>query len=204
MTDQLPQDGQQPTEYMGFYEDGIVRLAARMNWPNGTPVCVRLADIRPPHTTRDLGKVIVAGFGLAGRWIADIFDRHGIEYVIVEQNAETVAVQRKLGRTVIQGNIADEDTLRRAGIDTASIIALTIPDEQAVIQATRIARALKPGIYIVARTTHSSAGMQAALYGADEVIKAEQLVARQFYEMLLRKIGLQPSPKPDRTPDPPA
>jgi len=69
---------------------------------------------------------------------------------------------------------------------------VTVPDEQAVLTATKLARRLNPNIYIVARTLYSSSGMQATQFGADEVVKAEQVVARQFYEMLLRKIG-----KPD-------
>jgi len=176
-------------EYLGIYEDGVIRLSARVDWPEGTPVSVRVADSESLVTDKGFGKVIVAGFGLAGRWVADIFDRHGIDYVIVEENLDTVRTQRSLGREVVEGNIASEETLRYAGIEHASILALTIPDEAAVLEATRIARRLKPGIYIVARTTYSSAGMQASQLGADDVIKAEQVVARQFYEMLLRKLG---------------
>jgi len=186
-----PDDTLKPerTEYLGTYDDGAVRLAARVNWPDGTLVSVRVAEIGSEAALKEFGKVIVAGFGLAGRWVADIFDRHGIKYVIVENSPQTIEAQRKLGREVVEGNVADEDTLRRAGIEEASILALTIPDEQAVLQATRLARSIKPGIYIVARTTHSSAGLQATQLGADEVIKAEQVVARQFSEMLLRKLG---------------
>ena len=175
-------------EYLGYYSDGLVRLSARIDWPDGTPVLVRLADLTPGQAARGLGKVIIAGFGLAGRWVADIFDRHGIDYVVVETNPETIETQTKLGRRVICGNIAEEETLRRAGIGEASILALTVPDENAVLEATRLAKQLNPRLYIVARTTYSSSGMQASRLGADEVIKAEQAVARQFYEMLLRKV----------------
>lgn len=178
----------EPEEYLGYYEDGVVRLTARTGWPNGTPVCVRVANLTPEAAARSFFKVIIAGFGLAGRWVADIFDRHNIEYVIVEENAETVETQGKLGRCVVRGNIADEVTLRQAGIAEASILILTIPDEAAVLKATALARQLRPELYIVARTTHSSAGIQARQCGADEVIKAEQVVARHFYEMLLRKV----------------
>ncbi len=177
------------SEYLGVYEGGVVRLRASVDWADGTPVSVRVADLAPQEPGKKLGKVIVAGFGLAGRWIADIFDRHGIEYVVVEKNHDTVRAQRKLGRTVIEGDISEEQTLCRAGIDEASILALTVPDEKAVLEATRLARSLRPGIYIVARTLYSSSGLQASQLGADEVIKAEQVVARQFYEMLLRKIS---------------
>jgi voltage-gated potassium channel Kch len=182
-------DKPQPTEYLGVYQDGAIRLSGAINWPDGTPVTVRVADIDYDHAARQLGKVIIAGYGLAGRWLADIFDRHGIEYVIVERNAETIDAQRKIGKTMIEGDISEEETLRRAGIEEASILALTVPDEEAVLQATQLARAIKPEIYIVARTLYSSSGMQASQLGADEVIKAEQVIARSFYEMLLRKIA---------------
>ena len=35
--------------------------------------------------------------------------------------------------------------------------------------------------------------MEASRLGADDVIKAEQAVARQFYEMLLRKLHSHPT-----------
>ncbi len=192
------QDNPAPGEYLGFYRDGVVTLSARVNWPDGTPVTVRVAEV-PRDEGDSFGRVIVAGFGLAGRWVADIFDRHKIEYVIVEQNPETVATQRQLGRRVVQGPIDSEETLRAAGIDAASMLVLTIPDEAAVITATRAARRMKPGIYIVAGTHHASAGLEAMACGADEVVKAEQVVARQFYEMLLRKVGLRPEVDTART-----
>jgi voltage-gated potassium channel Kch len=181
-------------EYQGTVRNGYVELEGPVNWPDGTRVVVRVATPAPAETQgKDLGPVIIAGFGLAGRWVADIFDRHGIEYTLVDSNPQTVEVQRGLGRSVIEGDIADEETLRRAGIREAAILALTVPNEQVVLRATELARRLKPDIYIVARTTHSSAGMEASRLGADEVVKAEQAVARQFYEMLLRKLNSHPT-----------
>ncbi len=102
------------------------------------------------------------------------------------------ASQRELGRTAVQGDISDPQTLEKAGITEASILALTIPDEQAVLRAVTTARRLRPAIYIVARTTYASAGLEATRLGADDVIKAEQAVARQFYEMLQRKLATRP------------
>lgn len=178
----------EPEEYLGFYEKGVIRLTARTSWPDGTPVSIRVASLTPDDAAKGFGNVIIAGFGLAGRWVADIFDRHRINYVIVEENPETVETQKGLGRRTIRGNIADPETLRQAGIDDASILILTIPDDAAVLETISLARRIRPDLYIVARTTHASTGMQATQCGADEVIKAEQVVARHFYEMLLRKV----------------
>jgi len=177
-------------EYLGTYEKGVVRLAAPVDWPDGTRVTVRVAETPAREGPgKEFGKVIIAGFGLAGRWVADIFNRHGVEYVIVDKNPETIKAQCELGHEAIVGDISQAETLRKAGIEHASILALTIPDESAVLEATRLARQMKPDIYIVARTSYSSSGMRAFQLGADDVVKAEQAVARQFYEMMLRKLG---------------
>jgi voltage-gated potassium channel Kch len=179
----------EPVEYLGYYEDGVIRLPVRTGWPDGTPVTVRVADLASENLARNMGRVIIAGFGLAGRWVADILERHEIEYVIVEENRETVETQRGLGRRIIEGSIADEHALLIAGIASASMLVLTVPEEDTVLRATSLARQLQPDIYIVARTTHVSTGMEASQCGANEVIKAEQAVARFFYEAVLRKVS---------------
>ncbi|MBN1492396.1 MAG: NAD-binding protein [Phycisphaerae bacterium] len=192
-----------PETIEGTYRLGHVELTGPVRWVEGTRVTVKVASVADAATSpSELGPVIIAGFGLAGRWVADIFDRHKVPYVIVERNTETVETQARLARAVIEGDISDEETLRRAGIESASILALTIPDEQAVLKATQLARRLKPDIYIVARTTYSSVGLEATRLGADEVIKAEQAVASQFHEMLLRKLGVERAV--DTTPSGPA
>ncbi|UCD28823.1 MAG: NAD-binding protein, partial [Planctomycetota bacterium] len=109
MDQDCDQDKPKPTEYLGVYKKGTIRLSAAVGWPDGTPVSVRVADISYDEAAKQLGRVIIAGFGLAGRWIADIFDRHGVEYVIVERNPETIEAQRKIGRIVIDGDIADDN-----------------------------------------------------------------------------------------------
>jgi CPA2 family monovalent cation:H+ antiporter-2 len=185
MTDELPVNS---ASCRGIYRGGLVRLLEQAPWDDGTPVEVCPAEAPAADVIKNMGHVIIAGFGLAGRWVAEIFDRHGIDYIVVEQNPDTVKRQKMLGKKIILGDIAQEPTLISAGIETADILALTIPDEQAVLQSTRVARQLRPGIYIVARTTYSSSGMEVAQLGADAVVKAEQAVANHFYELLLRKL----------------
>ena len=46
----------------------------------------------------------------------------------------------------------------------------------------------RPKMYIIARTNFSSQGMKASQLGADDVIKAEQAVALQFYDRIARHI----------------
>lgn len=171
----------------GIYENGRVRLDLPVDWPEGTPLHV--TPMAPVGKSLELdGHVIVVGFGLAGRCVADLLDQTRLSFTIIEKNPVTVITQRALGRNVLLGDVIDAETLVKAGVNNASILALTIPDEAAVLKAVALARRLRPKIYIIARTNYSSQGMKASQLGADDVIKAEQAVALQFYEKLSRHI----------------
>jgi voltage-gated potassium channel Kch len=146
-----------------------------------------------------LDQAVIAGFGLAGRAVADLLDEVGVPYTVIEKNPATVRTQNGLGRRFIAGDTSQEATLAESGVATASLLALTIPDVKAVLAATAAARKLSSAVYIIARTTYSSEGLQAMRLGANEVIKAEQAVALQFYERVLQLTGLPMTPAPGKT-----
>lgn len=135
--------------------------------------------------------VIIAGFGVGGRFIAEYLQEQGIDFLVVELNPGTCDAQRALGVVVIEGDISDESILRRAGIDTASVLALSIPNEQAALAATELAHSIRPEIHIIAGTRYTSTGLQALQKGADEVIVAEQAVAQEFYRRIAKFVTSQ-------------
>lgn len=167
---------------------GQIRLDEPAAWPEGARLIVTPAKAPEPRAPIE-GHVIIVGFGLAGRCVADLLDEARLPYTVVERNPTTVATQRALGRTILQGDATKAEMLMAAGLHDAAMVALTIPDEDAVLEATTLARRLRPDVYIIARTNYSSKGMQASRLGADEVIKAEQAVALLFYDKLRRRIS---------------
>ena len=128
--------------------------------------------------------VIIAGYGVGGRFIAEFLKEHRIPFVIVETNPETCATQRTLGIETILGDITDERILRQAGVESANVLALALPDEAAALRATELANRICPEIHIIAATRYTSTGLAALQHGADEVIVAEQAVAHEFYRRI--------------------
>ncbi|MBU0639474.1 MAG: NAD-binding protein [Planctomycetes bacterium] len=128
--------------------------------------------------------VIIAGFGIGGRFIAEYLQRQRVPFVLVELNRETTETQRALGVDVLYGDVSDEAVLRAAGIERALVLALAVPDDAASIRATEIARRIQPSIHIIAGTRYTSSGMAALQKGADEVIVAEQAVGHEFYRRI--------------------
>jgi len=145
--------------------------------PSQPPPADLPPDLPAPH-------VIIAGFGLPGRFVAELLDFRNIPYTVIEQNPQIVTRVGACGTRIIGGDVREESVLRAAGIESARILALCIPDEKAACDATAVARRLAPSIRIIARCHYTSAGLRAHALGADDVIVAEQLVAREFFKAI--------------------
>lgn len=115
-----------------------------------------------------------------GEWLAD----RGVPFCVIELNPRTVDRCAHNGMHMVSGDIRDERTLRWAGIERAVLFAVAVPDEQAVLQAVSLARAMNPKLRIMARCHFISAGMEARRRGADEVVVEEQIVGEEFVRLL--------------------
>ena len=130
------------------------------------------------------GHAIIAGFGVPGRAVAELLESRGTPYTVIETNPATVTRAEKPGRRLVCGDARDPEVLRRAGIETATLLVIAIPDESAALEATRQARQLSSTIRIITRTHFTSAGIEARQLGANEVVVAEQAAAREFARIL--------------------
>lgn len=140
------------------------------------------------------GHAVIAGFGVPGRAVGELLAARNMPYCVIELNPRTVDRCSHNGVHMIAGDVREEQILRRAGIERAMLFAVAIPNEGAVLEAVRIARALNPKIYIMARCHFISAGMEAHRRGANEVVIEEQIVAQEFVRLL--EHGIAPLPLP--------
>ena len=121
--------------------------------------------------------MIVIGFGVPGRAVVDAGRKVGAEVCVIEKNSQTVKRCHTAGVKMIVGDARDPVVLNEAEISRAHVIAIAIPDEEAALHITRVARALNATAKMVTRCHFTSAGFQAKDAGADEVIVAETVVA---------------------------
>ena len=127
---------------------------------------------------------IICGYGLPGRAVARALEAQHIHYCIIELNPATVDRCARTGVQIIRGDARDPETLRRAGIERAIILALAIPNDTVVLEAVKSAREVNPSVYIIARCHFTSAGFEAQRRGANEVVVAEQVVANEFSRLI--------------------
>lgn len=144
-------------------------------------------EATPDEIASLTGHAIVAGYGIPGRAVGDVLARRKTPFCVIELNPQTIrrlALTPHNGVYLIVGDVSHEDTLRRAGIERASLFAVTVPVDGAVLEAVRIARRLNPNLRILARCRYVSTALEAARRGADEVVSEEQVVAREFARLV--------------------
>ncbi len=133
-----------------------------------------------PESALRLRHVILAGYGVVGRAVAEKLDTLGINYTIVEFNPNTVKLQSGLGRSIVYGDVTNEAVLESAGAAHADAVILTIPDEEAVLRACQLVRSMNPAAFIAVRTNYLSKGMLATSLGADHVTVEEIATAESM------------------------
>lgn len=133
-------------------------------------------------------KVVVAGYGLVGRCVADRLSAGGFVVTVVEMNPNTIQRQQGLGKSVVHGDVSDPQVLDEAGIRQADALILTVPDEEASLRACEVARQMAPNIFIAARTNFLSKGLLATQAGADHVTVEEVVTAEAMQQAVMRRL----------------
>jgi voltage-gated potassium channel Kch len=128
--------------------------------------------------------VIIVGFGLSGRSCANALIAQHVSICVIEKNPVTVERCALGGLQITQGDASDEETLRHAGIERATEVAITIPEEEGTLRVLDRVKRMNPRAHVIARCTFVSGGMEAVRRGANEVVVAEQVVAAEFSRIM--------------------
>lgn len=99
----------------------------------------------------DRGHLVIVGYGGVGARIGSALAEKQRSYVVIENNREVANRLRKQGVAAIVGDASVESTLREAGIETASMLVIAIPDTFSVRQILDKAREINPQIEAVIR-----------------------------------------------------
>ncbi|WP_432798506.1 NAD-binding protein [Poriferisphaera sp. WC338] len=133
-------------------------------------------------------RAIVAGYGPAGRLVAAELEGSGFEVTVIDENADTVLMRLEKKKGAKYGDVLDGSVLEEAGIMSADLLVVAIPDERSAIEACRIARSMRRDLFIVARTNFLSRGMMAEQAGADEVVVEEVVTAAAMRDVIVKEL----------------
>ena len=131
--------------------------------------------------------IIIIGYGLIGRNVAQAARKATIPHIIIEMNPKTVKNEQVKGQPIFYGDATYPHVLKHANIKHARTIILAINDPHATRHITGIVKRLNTKVYLIARTRYTQE--MKALYelGADEVIPEEFETSVEIFTRVLTR-----------------
>ena len=96
------------------------------------------------------GRYIICGYGRLGKVIKEKLDKHGMDYVIIDEKGIGSREMIK-NETFIRANADDKDILLEAGIESASVLVAGTQNDIDNISILITAKKLNPDLYVIAR-----------------------------------------------------
>jgi voltage-gated potassium channel len=113
---------------------------------------------------------IVCGFGRVGRQVARDLRAAGASYVVIDDNPDNREAAQSLGVAAIESDAADDEVLKRVGIERAKGVIACVDSDAENIFIVLTARELRSDILIIARASAEESEKKLLRAGADRVI----------------------------------
>jgi voltage-gated potassium channel len=140
--------------------------------------------LRMNQVTRSIGHFsghyVICAYGRVGRAVMEELRGRGYTAVVIESRPELEPLLGEHGIPYITGDPADETILRQAGIERARGLICAVDSDAANVYITLTARALNPGLRIVARASERASIDKLVRAGADEVVSPYGLTGRRM------------------------
>ncbi|MBI4823377.1 MAG: cation:proton antiporter [Nitrospirae bacterium] len=134
--------------------------------------------------------VIIIGFGLNGRNLANVLRKTDIPYVILELNSDTVGEEKKKGQPIYFGDGTQKEILEKLGIKEAKVLVVAISDPVSTRNIVAVAKKENPRIHIVVRTRYLSEVDDLRSLGTEEVIPEEFETSVEIFSRVLHHYRL--------------
>ena len=113
---------------------------------------------------------IICGYGRIGQTLARELSGADFPFLILDNNAERVALAHSHGYQALMGDAGAEETMNEAHIDRAVVLATVLPSDMVNVFITLTARNMRPNLRIIARAEDPATEKKLRQAGANEII----------------------------------
>lgn len=128
------------------------------------------------------GHTIIAGWGQVGHAVAQYVERAGGEVVVIDRNPN----HDESRHPIVVAEATDDEVLRAAGIEHAGTLVIALDHDADNLFVCLSARALRPDLLIVARTSDNKNEGKFFQAGANRVINPHQIGGSRMAALALR------------------
>ncbi|MDQ4082881.1 MAG: cation:proton antiporter [Actinomycetota bacterium] len=171
-----------------------------------TPFAVRAAPIlygrwrerfpTEPLKTVDLPEtglkdhVVIVGHGRVGSFVARMLQDLEQPFVVVDVDPSRVDTARESEVPIVYGDATAEPVLEAAGVGEARLVLVTVPDAVGARLVVERARALKPDVHIVVRSTSAEQLEDLSRLGVYEAVQPELEAGLELGRQALAHLGI--------------
>jgi CPA2 family monovalent cation:H+ antiporter-2 len=167
--------------YMVTYARPAARSIIGLFSPVGPPQPVEPAPGSPVKTTG----VFIVGFGPAGRKVARALLENGIRPHVIELNPRSVKAALRMGLKVHLGDASHTEIITHAGIHSACVIVVTVPDPRSAKRILQNIHALSPASSVIIRSRYHIATRELWEMGAAFAVDEENVVGRELARQVI-------------------
>jgi voltage-gated potassium channel len=132
--------------------------------------------LRMDHEIKKLsGHYIIAGFGRTGHVIAQHLIEKKTPFVVIDINEAVLFKLKEIGILGVYGDAAEEETLKKAGIEKAKGLVTVVSNDAANAFSIMSALELNPKLTVIARALDSQNIRKLKIAGAHRVIAPYEL-----------------------------
>ncbi len=165
---------------------GVAALSGRFRVLRPYRLGQKRAEERRPRLR---GHAIVCGLGRVGSLVAEELHVHGVALAVIDLEPRAVAAWRGRARVAIHGASTSESVLEAAGIRSARLLVISTGDSVSTWATAHYARAMNPGLDVVARVRRREDGEGLVRIGVQEVVWPEMEAGLEILRHSLRRFA---------------
>ena len=129
---------------------------------------------------------VICGYGRMGAVIANELSDKGKKFVIIDNSEEKIEIIRENGMLCLQGDATSEETLKSAGIDKASGVAVVLDTDQDNLFVTMSIKTVYPDTFLLSRCSRKENQTKLIRAGANKVINPYISGGHRMAEILIK------------------
>ncbi|MDD2634359.1 MAG: potassium channel protein [Bacteroidales bacterium] len=129
--------------------------------------------------------VIICGYGRNGKQAAKESKSYGFEVLIIEQKESLIKqIMEDTNLMFIQGDATQEDVQSEAGIEKATALITTLPNDADNLFVVLSAREINPDLKIISRASDDNADKKLLRAGATNIIMSDKLGGQRMAKLV--------------------
>lgn len=153
----------------------------------------KLSRLRPRERAALNNIVIIAGYGLVGKYITRYVQQYDFDLVIIDSNRERVKELRQAGFHAIFGDAGDKKVLLNAKANEAVAIMAAMPDAFEVHRIVVAVKEINPDIKILARAHNDEEMEYFENNDVDLAVSGSHEIGRRMAEYISKLGKAEPS-----------